>query len=74
MRYTSLKKFVKKMEKIEKKTHFVRFLQNSKSYVISLHVLEKKACFLLKKRQQQRLWAKKAKKVPLGPPLSVAAR
>ena len=49
MCYTSLEKFVKKMRKIEKKEDFVHFLQNSKSYVISLHVLEKKMCFLAKK-------------------------
>ena len=53
MCYASLEKFVKKMRKIEKKADFVHFLQNSKSYVISLHVLEKKTCFWPKKRQQR---------------------
>ena len=53
MCYTSLEMIAKKMEKIEKKVHFVHLLQNSNSYVIPLHILTKK-------RQQQRLWAKKS--------------
>ena len=32
----------KKMEKIEKKTHFVHLLQNSNSYMISLHMFSAK--------------------------------
>ena len=62
MRYTSLEKFFEKIRKIEKKADFVHFLQNSKSYVISLHVLDKKMCFWPKNGNNARRRAEKTLK------------